>query len=338
MTQTYFNLQSFNTFGIEATCTAFAAVESVDALRKVLQNNILPLKILGGGSNVLFTQTHYDTLFIKNNIKGISIVEQSDERVLVAFGAGENWHYCVQWAIENNLGGIENLALIPGTMGAAPMQNIGAYGVELKDVFVRLEAFNLQTFEMQTFTNADCQFGYRESIFKNTLKGKYVITKVILALQKTINTDYAVKTAYGDIQKQLAEKNIIAPTIKDVSQAVIAIRQSKLPDPAVLGNAGSFFKNPTVSIADFEALKKDFPNIIGYETAQGVKLAAGWLIEQCGWKGKRLGAVGVHERQALVLVNYANGTGAEIVDLAVQMQQSVHEKFGVKLQMEVNIL
>ena len=276
-----------------------------------------------------------DRLFIKNDLKGIQINEISGEFIEVGVGSGENWHEFVELAVQNNWGGIENLSLIPGTMGASPIQNIGAYGVELKDVFVKLEALNLKTLEIETFTNAQCQFGYRDSIFKTVLKGQYFITKIFLKLR---TDNHILHMDYGDIQKVLKEKAIEKPTIQDISTAVIQIRQSKLPDPSVIGNAGSFFKNPEIPTADFQRLKEKFPNIVGYPTGTGMKVAAGWLIEQCGWKGKRFGDIGVHERQALVLVNYGNGHGADIKKLAEDIQTSVRKQFGIGLVAEVNML
>ena len=339
-----FNLKSYNTFGIEARCAAFAEVTSVDEVQRVLSNNDMPIQLLGGGSNILLLKEFYARFFIKNSIGGIKILQNteggySDESsaVLVEIGGGVNWHDFVLWAIDNDLAGIENLSLIPGTVGAAPIQNIGAYGVELKDVFEKLEALHLQSLDIQTFTKEDCRFGYRDSVFKNELKDQFLITKVLLTLQKTPTQ---LKTSYGDISKTLIEKGIEKPTIRDISNAVIAIRQSKLPDPSVIGNAGSFFKNPTIPKGVFDVLKIQFPNIVGYptENTEGVKVAAGWLIEQCKWKGKRLGNVGVHERQALVLVNYGGGKGLKIKDLAQKIQASVLEKFHIQLTPEVNFL
>ena len=337
-----FSLKKYNTFGIEAQCAAFINIKSIDDLIKVLKINKLPIQIMGGGSNILFTEEHYDGLFIKNELKGIQIVgdafnddRASNEFIEVGIGSGENWHEFVEFAVKNNWGGIENLSLIPGTMGASPIQNIGAYGVELKDVFVKLEALNLKTLEIETFTNAQCQFGYRDSIFKTALKGQYFITKVFLKLR---TDNHILHMDYGDIQKVLKEKGVNNPTIQDISNAVIQIRQSKLPDPSVIGNAGSFFKNPEIPTLDFQRLKEQFPNIVGYPTATGMKVAAGWLIEQCGWKGKRFGDIGVHERQALVLVNYGNGHGEDIKKLAEDIQTSVRKQFGIGLVAEVNIL
>ncbi len=338
-----FNLKSYNTFGIEAHCAAFAEVTSVDEAQRILVENQMSIQLLGGGSNVLFLEEFYNRFFIKNSIGGIKIVEYTEgggsansNAVLVEIGGGVNWHDFVLWAIDNDLAGVENLSLIPGTVGAAPIQNIGAYGVELKDVFEKLEALNLQSLEIQTFTKQDCRFGYRDSVFKTEFKDQYLITKVFLILQKTPTQ---LKTSYGDISKTLAEKGIENPTIRDISNAVIAIRQSKLPDPSVIGNAGSFFKNPTIPKAQFDVLKTQFPNIVGYPNDnQEVKVAAGWLIEQCGWKGRRFGNVGVHERQALVLVNYGEGKGLQIRDLAQKIQASVFEKFQIQLMAEVNFL
>ncbi len=338
--QSNFSLKSHNTFGIDATCEAFINIESIDVLKAVLKYNALPIQILGGGSNILLIKEYYPQLFIKNAIKGIRIVESSEDYVVVEIGSGESWHDFVMWAVEHNLGGVENLSLIPGTVGASPIQNIGAYGVELKNVFVKLEALHLQTFDIQTFANEACQFGYRDSIFKREKKGKYFITKVFLQLTRAHHT---LHVEYGDIKKILSEKSIDTPTIRDVSEAVIAIRQSKLPDPTVIGNAGSFFKNPEIPTDKFEQLKQDFPQIVGYpapsETGEKrVKVAAGWLIEQNGWKGKRYANVGVHERQALVLVNYGKGNGLQIKQLAERIQASVREKFGIELTAEVNMI
>ncbi len=330
-----FLLKNHNTFHIQATAEAFVEVDSVRVLKDILKDNKRPVQILGGGSNILFTKEYYNALFIKNGIKGIKIVEDDATSVVLEIGSGEGWHDLVIWAVEHDFGGIENLSLIPGTVGASPIQNIGAYGVELKDVFVKLEAFNLQTLDIQYFTNEKCQFGYRDSVFKKEAKGQFFITKVYLKLTKPPHT---ISTQYGDISKILQDKNIEKPTIKDISEAVIQIRQSKLPDPSILGNAGSFFKNPEIPIVQFQALQEAFPNIVGYNTEGGVKVAAGWLIEQSGWKGKRVGDVGVHERQALVLVNYGDGEGNEIKALSEQIQSSVKEKFGIDLMAEVNIL
>jgi UDP-N-acetylmuramate dehydrogenase len=344
-----FNLKHHNTFGIEAHCAEYAEITSVKSLKELLKHNTKPIVILGGGSNMLFTQAYYDCLFIKNSIKGKKIISNNQShnltisQSLIEVGGGENWHTFVLWALKNNLGGIENLSLIPGTVGAAPIQNIGAYGVELKDVFVKLEALNLQTLDIQTFTREECQFGYRDSIFKNAIKGQYCITKVFFNLT---NQQHTFHTSYGDIQKVLSDKQIAEPSIKDISDAVIQIRKSKLPDPSLIGNAGSFFKNPEIPKIQFDNLKQQYPHIVGYPVPNSaennndskIKVAAGWLIEQCAWKGKREGQIGVHEKQALVLVNYGGGKGLEIKQLSEKIQHSVYEKFGISLTAEVNIV
>ncbi len=290
---------------------------------------------LGGGSNVLLCND-YPGLLIRNAIKGLQIVHEDDDHVLLRVYSGESWHETVMYCVERNWGGIENLSLIPGTVGAAPMQNIGAYGVELEQVFDQLEALNLNTLELETFNKTQCAFGYRESVFKRQLKGQYFIYSVTFKLSKKpiIHADY------GDIQAILNEKGLSAETagIKDVSDAVIHIRQSKLPDPKVLGNSGSFFKNPQITKEHFEALKLQFPDIKGYPQNDGIKVPAGWLIEQCGWKGKRVGNTGSHAKQALVLVNYGGATGTEIYQLAQDIIKSVSDKFSIHLEPEVNIV
>ena len=337
-----FNLRSYNTFGIEAIAQSFAEIKSIEDLRNILKHNKLPLFILGGGSNILFTKDYYPWLFIKNDIQGIEIKEdgrvaKDEGQVHIQVGGGVVWHELVMWCVSHGLGGIENLSLIPGTVGAAPIQNIGAYGVELKDVFVSLEAMDLKTMEVKTFTALDCAFGYRESFFKRAEnKGRYFIASVVLALERHSK----VHTGYGDIQKTLLEMRVLGePSIAEVSEAVIRIRRSKLPDPEVIGNAGSFFKNPEIGIAQFEDLKKWNPNLPGYPVGEGMmKVPAGWLIEQCGWKGKRVGEVGCHERQALVLVNYGGGKGSDILSLAGEIIRSVEARLGIRLQAEVNIV
>lgn len=333
--RTNFSLKNYNTFGIDVAARSFVEVHSVIELQEILLANRLPVLILGGGSNMLLTKD-LDCLVIKNNILGKTLTEETEAEVEVALGGGENWHTAVLWTLENNWGGLENLSLIPGTVGASPIQNIGAYGVELKDVFVKLEAVELATGELRTFDQADCQFGYRDSIFKRALKGQFCITQVYFKLQKA---PHQLATAYGAIQTELAANGIENPTIQDVSRAVIAIRSSKLPDPQVLGNSGSFFKNPEITRADFERLQKQFPAVVFYELPNGkIKIPAGWLIERAGWKGKRVGNTGAHARQALVLVNYGGATGAEVWQLALDIQRSVREKFAVEITPEVNVL
>lgn len=332
-----YSLKKLNTFGINANAKLFTEVLDIKAFKTILSNPKYAkedLLILGSGSNILFTK-NFDGLIIKNTIKGIEILQEFDEKIIIKVGAGEIWHNFVLYCIDKEFGGIENLSLIPGTVGAAPMQNIGAYGVEIKDIFISLEALNLNTLEIETFNNRDCKFSYRQSIFKDTHKGKYAIVSVTFQLsKKTI-----LNTSYGVIQEVLEARNIPNPTIKDVSDAVIAIRQSKLPNPEVIGNAGSFFKNPIVQKNKFNALKDSFSEILFYNLSNNeVKIPAGWLIENCGWKGKRIGEIGVHDKQALVLVNHGNGKGTDLQKLAVDIQQSIKDKFGIRLEIEVNVV
>ena len=310
-------------------------IHSVEQLCEVLGADVHPILVLGGGSNVLFTKD-YEGLVIVNRIGGRSIIqEDASGRVVVRAGAGENWHQFVLWCLDNGLSGIENLSLIPGTVGAGPIQNIGAYGVELKDVFVELEAIRIADKKHIVFNHDDCQFEYRDSIFKQEGKGKYIITSVTLALSRSA----LVHISYGAIRNTLAEMQITNPTPRDVSNAIIAIRSAKLPDPDVLPNAGSFFKNPEMGQDHFLQLQKEFPNIVHYNLPNGnIKVPAGWLIEQCGWKGKRVGNVGCHTKQALVIVNYDNATGTEIWEHALRVRASVERKFGIVLQAEVNIV
>ncbi len=333
--KTNISLKSYNTFGIDVCCSTFIEIKNPIELAKILRNNEDPFMVLGGGSNILLTDD-YHGLIIKNSIKGFDVIEENSTHVWLKIGAGEVWHDVVMKAIENDWGGIENLSLIPGTMGAAPMQNIGAYGIEIKSIFHSLEALNVNTQKTRTFNSEECKFGYRESIFKHEAKGKYIITYVTLKLTKV---NHSINIAYGAIKDTLIEREIDSPTIKDVSDAVISIRQSKLPDPREIGNAGSFFKNPTISKEDYDQLKSQFDNIPGYlvGTTQ-VKVPAGWLIEQCGWKGYVKGNIGVHKNQALVLVNYGGGKGSELKSLSEEIQQSVKNRFGIELSTEVNIV
>ena len=332
--QSDFSLKNYNTFGIEAKAKQFVSVSSIAELKEILvQNN--PIFILGGGSNMLLTQD-IQKLVLHVNLKGIEIVETNEDFAIVKAQAGENWHEFVLYCIEQNLGGIENLSLIPGNVGTTPIQNIGAYGVEIKDTMLSCEALNLKTLEIETFTNADCQFEYRESIFKKELKNQYIITSVSFKLS---TKNHKISTTYGVIGAELQKNNIENPTLKDISNAVIAIRQSKLPDPKELGNSGSFFKNPIISKEAYEnakALHPEMPHYVVSETE--VKVPAGWLIEQAGFKGKRFGDAGVHKNQALVLVNYGAATGAEIVALSKNIQKTILEKFGIAIEAEVNII
>ncbi len=331
------SLQSMNSFGLSAKAARLVVVKSVEEVKKLLDVGLsAPFMILGGGSNCLFIDERYPGLVLKNEIRGIELVDERQEEVILKVGAGENWHEVVCWCVEHGYGGIENLSLIPGTMGAAPIQNIGAYGVELKDVFHQLEAINLQTGEVRIFDQQACQFAYRNSIFKLALKGQFLITQVYLRLSKD---KHQLNTRYGAITSLLEKKGISKPAIRDISEAVIAIRQSKLPDPSTIGNAGSFFKNPEISPAQFEVLQAKYPTVVHYPGTNGtIKVPAGWLIEQCGWKGKRVGKVGCYAQQALVIVNYGDATGEEIKAHALAVAESVKEKFDISLTPEVNFI
>ena len=336
--QENFSLKPFNTFGVEAKAKYFVEVNTVEELIETLKHSnsqTLPLLFLGGGSNILFTKD-LDGLAIQLNLKGISEEFLNENEVLVTAKAGENWHEFVMFCLNKNYGGLENLSLIPGNVGTSPMQNIGAYGTEIKDHFVSCKVLNLQTLEVETFDLAKCRFGYRDSIFKQEGKNQYVILEVSF---KLTTQNHAIKTEYGAIQSELENLDITNPTIQDVSKAVINIRQSKLPDPKKIGNAGSFFKNPTIPLAQFEDLKLKFDNIQGYPNGNFVKVPAGWLIEQCGWKGKQIGNVASHQLQSLVIINATgNATGKEIFDFSTLIIDSVKEKFGIELEREVNIL
>ncbi|WP_143305390.1 UDP-N-acetylmuramate dehydrogenase [Chitinophaga vietnamensis] len=330
-------LQPYNTFGIAATARYFASFSHVEDLQALLADtraSSLPHMILGGGSNILLTQD-YNGIILKNEIKGITTIREDNDYVYVKAGAGENWHGFVQHCIAANLAGLENLSLIPGNVGASPMQNIGAYGVEIKDCFHELEALHLKDQQVATFSNADCQFGYRESVFKKQYRQQFAILSVTYRLNKTPHFN----TSYGAIEEELRRMGVQELSIQAISQAVINIRSSKLPDPAQIGNAGSFFKNPSIDQAKYEQLKAAFPDIVAYPLPDDhYKLAAGWLIEQCGWKGYRSGDAGVHAKQALVLVNYGHAKGNEIYALSQEIVDSVMEKFGVELEREVNII
>jgi UDP-N-acetylmuramate dehydrogenase len=331
-----FSLKKYNTFGIEAKANQFVAVHTVAELKMILEQNQNENKfILGGGSNMLLTKD-IEALVIHIDLKGKKIVKEDEDFVWIECQAGENWHQFVLWNIEQNFGGLENMSLIPGNVGTTPVQNIGAYGTEIKDTFVSCEAMNILSQEMKTFTNTECHFGYRESIFKNEVKDQYIITSVIYKLTKR---NHKINTSYGDIQAELVKNNITTLTLKDVSNAVIAIRKSKLPDPAELGNSGSFFKNPILLKTAFEKIHKIFPEMKFYDVSETeVKVPAGWLIEQTGLKGKRFGDAGVHKNQALVLVNYGAATGQEILALSKKVQDTVFEKFGIHIEAEVNII
>jgi UDP-N-acetylmuramate dehydrogenase len=330
------SLKSFNTFGLEVAASDFATFSNIEELKEGLKLRIngQPLLILGGGSNILFTQD-FDGLVLKNELKGIQLLKEDQEHLLVKVMAGEVWHDFVLHCIQNNWSGVENLSLIPGTVGAAPMQNIGAYGVEIQEVFHSLEAVEIATGKLVTFDKEKCEFGYRESIFKKSAKGKYIITSVTFQLNKKV----ILNTTYGAISDTLNEMEVTEINIKAVSDAVIKIRQSKLPDPAKIGNAGSFFKNPSIDRIDYEGLRSESPSIPGYkQPGDKLKVPAAWLIEKAGWKGKTIGNIGVHKNQPLVLVNYGGGDGAKIRDLAFEVKESVAHQFGIVLTPEVNII
>ena len=330
------SLKDYNTFGISAKAESFVSVTTEEELKEALSSSIdaNPF-ILGGGSNMLL-KTDLSGLVIHIASKGIEVVEENTDHIWLKVAAGENWHDFVMHCVNLGYGGVENLALIPGNVGTSPVQNIGAYGVELKDTFFGCSAIHRQTLTKETFSLSACKFGYRDSIFKNEAKDAYVITSVTFKLSKT---NHKLHTEYGAIQEILKEKAIANPGIKDIAEAVIAIRSSKLPDPAVLGNSGSFFKNPVILKTEFLKLQQLHPEIPFYMISdEFIKVPAGWLIEQAGFKGKRFGDAGVHSKQALVLVNYDNATGAEIWDLAMHIQQEVKLLFNITIQPEVNII
>ncbi len=330
------SLKSYNTFGIAVKAKYFVEIKSMADLTIVFENELLrteKLLILGGGSNMLFT-TDFDGLVIKMSIPGITYKEEGNDVEVVA-GGGVVWNDLVNFCVANDLAGLENLTLIPGTVGASPIQNIGAYGVELKDVFSSCTAFEIATGETKIFNYADCKFDYRDSVFKNELKGKYIITSVTFHLSKAAT----LQTHYGAISAELEKRDITSPTIADISKVVADIRVSKLPDPKTIGNAGSFFKNPIIEKEEFDQLFAKFPDVVNYPTPNGkVKLAAGWLIEQCGFKGKVVGQTGTWKNQALVLVNHGHASGQEVYVFSEQIINYVHTKFGVRLEREVNIL
>ncbi|QCK14848.1 UDP-N-acetylmuramate dehydrogenase [Mangrovivirga cuniculi] len=331
------DLKNYHTFGVPAIAEYLAEVHSIEDIREAIdyaRSNNLKLNVFGGGSNVLF-KTNPKGLTVVNKITGVEVVRETEKEVELSVGAGEIWHDFVLYCLDHKYYGIENLSLIPGTVGAAPMQNIGAYGVEIKEVFKHLDAVHRETKELERFNNEECQFGYRTSVFKTTQRDKYIIARVNFVLSKVPE----LNISYGAISQTLNEMGISSPTPEDVSKAVIHIRSSKLPDPSKIGNAGSFFKNPSIPNEAYEKLKMQFPNMPGYsQPDETVKVPAGWLIEQCGWKGKKVGNTGAHKNQALVLVNYGNAKGQEIFDLSEQILKSVRDKFGINLEREVNII
>ena len=333
---TNFSLKNYNTFGIEAKAKEFVTVHSNDELIEILQQYPTSKKfILGGGSNMLLTKD-IDALVIHLDLKGKKVIDENEDFVWVESQAGENWHEFVLWTIDQNFGGLENLSLIPGNVGTTPIQNIGAYGVEIKDTFVLCEAIHIETQELLVFTNEKCKFGYRESIFKNEIKDEFVITSVVFKLTKR---NHKLNTSYGAIEAELEKQHIKNPSLKDVSNAVIAIRESKLPNPKELGNSGSFFKNPVILKSDFEKIQQNFPEMPHYVVSETeVKVPAGWLIEQAGFKGKRFGDAGIHKNQALVLVNYGNAPGQEILEVSKNIQKTIFETYGISIEAEVNII
>lgn len=330
------SLKPFNTFGIDVIAKHFVSVTHIEELKTVLELKKYPNKlILGGGSNILLTKNQ-DVLVIHINIKGISIISEDDDFAVVKANAGENWHEFVLWCLNNDFGSLENMSLIPGNVGTSPIQNIGAYGIELKDSFVSCEALNIETQNIQTFNKEACKFGYRNSIFKQEAKGKYIITSVTFKLTKR---NHQLHINYGTIASQLEEMGVKNPTIQEVSEAVICIRESKLPNPKEIGNSGSFFKNPVISKKQFDALSNNFKDVPCYPISENeVKVPAGWLIEKAGFKGKRFGDCGVHKKQALVLVNYGNAKGEDILNLSKLIQNTINRIFGISIDAEVNIL
>ena len=330
-------LLKLNTFGVDIKAKYFTTINTVNELieiKKADEFKNLQLLILGGGSNILFTKD-FDGLVILNDIKGKEIVDQNHHSVFLKIGAGENWHELVMYCVDNGWGGIENLSLIPGNTGTAPMQNIGAYGVEIKETFVELEALEISTGKIVKFNNLECEFGYRESVFKNKIKNQYIILNITLELNK----NPVLNLNYGDVKSILENKNIKNPSIKDVSDAIISIRQKKLPDPKKIGNSGSFFKNPIVSFKKLKSIQKKYPKVVSYKINKNeFKIAAGWMIERAGWKGKKFKNFGVHENQALVLVNYGLANGMEIFNLSKKIILDIKEKFEITLEREVNII
>lgn len=328
------SLKNYNTFGVDVIAKRFISVDAVYQLQQLLKIE-KDIFLISGGSNMLLTKD-IEKLVVHINIKGISIDREDNNAVYITVNSGENWHEFVLWCVSNNYGGIENLSLIPGNVGTCPIQNIGAYGVEVKDIIIKVEALVIETGKLVMFSNAACKFEYRNSIFKNEVKGKYIITSVSFQLTKN---EHHLNISYGAIETKFASKKIKNPTLKDVSEAVIAIRKSKLPDPKEIGNSGSFFKNPVISKFQFLEFQKEYTDIPSYIISDTeVKVPAGWLIEQVGFKGKRFGNFGVHKKQALVLVNYGNATGIEIYQLAKKIQKTVLNKFKIELEIEVNVV
>ena len=329
------DLGSFNTFGVSAKAENYYEINNEDDLKSILDKSDQPIQILGGGSNILLTSDVHGTL-LHINIKGIDVVDRDEAGELIRVGAGVAWHDLVMWSVENEYYGLENLSLIPGKVGAAPIQNIGAYGIEQESVFVALEAIELSSGTLQVFSHAECLFGYRDSFFKKEGKGKYCITAVYYRLKK----EGDLTLGYGAVSDALKSKGIQSPTPRDVSDIIISIRQSKLPNPEVIGNGGSFFKNPILPKEVIEGLKKDYETLPSYPVPDHpvlLKTSAAWLIDQCGWKGRQVGETGTYKNHALVLVNHGNATGQEILNVAQSIVSDVNDKFGIELEAEVNI-
>ncbi|HLS31234.1 MAG TPA: UDP-N-acetylmuramate dehydrogenase [Flavobacteriaceae bacterium] len=329
-------MKNLNTFGIDVKAKQLYTVSTQNDLKKILKKLYADeIFVLGGGSNILLIDD-LDSTVLHIDLKGISVINESQDKVIIKAMAGENWHQFVQHCIDKDYGGLENLSLIPGNVGTAPMQNIGAYGVELQDYFVECKAINRQTLEIKTFSKEECKFGYRDSVFKNEFKDQFIIISVTFQLSKKL---HQLHTSYGSIKQELAAMEIENPTIKDISQAVINIRTEKLPNPNEIGNSGSFFKNPIISKTEFEKLIKKFPEAKYYKiSADQYKIPAGWLIDHAGFKGYRVGDAGVHKRQALVLVNYGNATGKQILNLAKKIKSTIKEIYGIDLEMEINVV
>ena len=330
-----FSLKKYNTFGFDVKCLYFSAFYNEEDLKELIQfskKSNIPLMVLGGGSNILFTKD-FKGLIIHPVIRGIEILNDTDDFVYLRVGAGENWDSFVEFCVNNNWGGIENLSLIPGFVGTCPIQNIGAYGVEVKDVILKVESVEIDSLIKHEYLNSDCEFGYRDSIFKRDLKGNEIITYVQFILSKK----HVYRIDYGNLKDELQKYNAI--NIKNIRQAVVDIRNSKLPNPEEIGNAGSFFKNPEIELKVLEKIKENFPNVPYFPLEENkFKIPAGWLIEQAGWKGKNIGNAGVHSKQALVLVNLGGATGAEVLNLALEIRKSINKQFGIELEMEVNII
>ena len=328
------SLKNYNTFGINVTAKRFVVIDSLEQLKELLARE-KDLFLLSGGSNMLLTRD-IEQLVVHINIKGISIDTEDENHVYLTVSAGEDWHEFVLWCIDNDYGGLENLSLIPGNVGTSPIQNIGAYGVEVKDVITKVQGIVIESAEQVEFSNKACDFSYRNSIFKRQLKRKVILTSVSFRLTKN---DHSLNTSYGAIENELSSQGISSPTIRDISKAVIKIRESKLPDPRKIGNSGSFFKNPVIGNEQFKKLKDSYTNLPFYSVSEEeVKIPAGWLIEQAGFKGKRFGNYGIHKKQALVLVNYGNASGKDIYELAQKIQHAIFQQFEISLEIEVNVI